>query len=104
MAALRNNMKRNGDMRLSSNSPKTSWRRPGRSFRPHVELLETRNLLSASPLAGTLPTLLEIEPNNTLDLAQHLGDLTGTGVQVLGTVSNDVTQATDVGWYSFTLA
>jgi hypothetical protein len=61
-------------------------------------MLETRCLLSANPL----PTVLEIENNNTLDHAQVLGNLTGP-VSILGAIGNSPAGAADVDWYTFTL-
>src|SRR5437660_320831 len=90
-------------MAFSSYSSRTNRRRQRRSFRPYCEPLEGRNLLSAGALSASLPSVVEIEPNDTLDQAQALPDPAG-GVQVLGTIGRGGADATDVDWYSFTLS
>ena len=69
----------------------------------HVEELETRDLPSSGTGAGLLP-LVEVEPNDTLDLAQNLGDLSSAGqAAVIGNIGNGATGPTDVDWFQFTL-
>src|SRR5262249_4274737 len=64
-----------------------------------LEHLELRNLPSASTARTFLP---EHGPNDTLDTAQPLGDLSLTGLfRVSGSVADDA--RADVDWYSFTL-
>jgi hypothetical protein len=47
----------------------------------------------------------EVEPNDTLDQAQDLGSLSGTGpVVVQGNVGNGATGTADVDWFQFSLA
>jgi methionine-rich copper-binding protein CopC len=59
-----------------------------------VERLETRHLLSASPL----------KPGPTLDQAASLGDLSQSHLaETLGTIGNGPAGAADVNWYSFSL-
>jgi methionine-rich copper-binding protein CopC len=86
--------------RIARNHWRT-WRHP--LVRVQVEELESRRLLSSGPF-GLVP-LTEVEPNDTLDLAQNLGDLNGAGqVAVLGNIGNGATGATDVDWFQFSLA
>jgi methionine-rich copper-binding protein CopC len=64
-----------------------------------VEALEPRNLLS-----GPGSTLAEMEPNDTLDVAQSLGALGGLGAaEAVGTIGNGPSGAADVDWYRFRL-
>jgi len=79
--------------------------RPKRqTFQLRLEGLETRQLLAVSPLAMGATPIMEVEPNDTLDLAQCLGDLSGSSsADVLGTIGNGPAGAADVDWYSFTL-
>lgn len=58
--------------------------------KPRLESLELRSVLSA---------VFEAEPNNTLDLANLLGDPLAGSVSVLGSIES----GSDVDWYSFTL-
>jgi hypothetical protein len=68
--------------------------------RLRCEALEARELLSAG-----LPTLTEVEINDTLNQAQNLGDPTaGGGLKVLGTIGNSPAAAADVDWYQFSLS
>ncbi|HYT88170.1 MAG TPA: DVUA0089 family protein, partial [Gemmataceae bacterium] len=67
----------------------------------HVEHLEQRCLLSASPWPALLAPLAEAEPNDTLDAAQQLGALDDTGrAEVIGAIAP---AGADVDWYNFTL-
>jgi hypothetical protein len=69
-----------------------------------LEGLETRQLLAASPLTTVANPIMEVEPNDTLDLAQYLGDLSGSSkAAVLGSIGKSPAGAADVDWYSFTL-
>src|SRR5438477_366957 len=84
------------------NTCRIRQQRPAVRFQ--LEELEARNLLSVTSSAPLL-ALVEAEPNDTLDVAQHLGDLKSAGqIAVLGTVGNGVTGATDVDWFQFTLS
>jgi hypothetical protein len=85
---------------------RTGWRKARHHRRPavqlNVELLEQRTLLSATAWPGLTNPVLEVEPNDTVAVAQALGDLTVSGsTQVAGTISSSV--AADVDWYTFTL-
>jgi hypothetical protein len=69
-----------------------------------VESLEARSLLTAPGLNGLGPVQFESEPNDTVDQAQLLGDLsTQRRAGVIGTIGNSPAHAADVDWYSFTL-
>src|SRR5438067_674819 len=63
-----------------------------------VEPLEERFLLSAA--LGALPVVLQTPGHATLDQAQDLGDLTGTGAAVQGAIAD----ATEVDWYALTVS
>src|SRR5438552_870786 len=70
------------------------------AFRLDLEALETRTLPSATTWPGLLNPVPEAEPNNTLDQAQDLHDLTTTPrAEVIGSIST----GTDVDWYTFQL-
>jgi hypothetical protein len=70
----------------------------------HLESLETRFVLTGPSWPGLLSPVAETEPNDTLDVAQALGDLSVTGrAEVVGNISNSATGAGNVDWYSFTL-
>ncbi len=70
--------------------------------RLYIEQLEQRMLPAGWP--GLTNPIVEVEPNDTLDQAQSLGDLTLSGKgQVVGTIGSGATGAADVDWYSFTL-
>jgi hypothetical protein len=72
-------------------------RRP--SCRPGLEQLETRNLLS-----GPTP-IPEVEPNDSLNLAQSIGALDNTtAIPIVARIGNGAAGAADVDWYSFTLS
>jgi hypothetical protein len=67
-----------------------------------LEALETRSLPSVTTWPGLLHPIAEIEPNDTLDQAQNLGDLSTTPrAEVIGSISNS--SGGGVDWYSFTL-
>ncbi len=85
---------------------RTAWRKPRQHRRPvvqlHVETLEQRNLLTSASWPGLTNPILEVEPNNTVAVAQSLGDLTVNGsAQVSGAISP--APVADVDWYTFTL-
>jgi hypothetical protein len=72
----------------------------GNGVRLQCEALETRDLLSA-----VLPTLPEMEINDTLSQAQNLGDPGATGgLRVVGAIGNSPAGASDVDWYCFALS
>jgi hypothetical protein len=70
-----------------------------------VEALEDRSLPSVTSWPGLTNPVLSVEPNDTLDVAQGLGALSGN-VQVgaVGTIGDGSAGAADVDWYSFSLA
>ncbi len=71
-----------------------------RRVRLLLESLETRLLLSGNGIA----TLLEIESNDTLNIAQQLGWANQTSqITLVGTIGNGVTGTSDVDWSTFTL-
>ena len=74
-----------------------------RRTRPGLEPLETRFLLSGNPPPGPHNLVAEAEPNDTLDQAQLLGQLTRP-TEVVGAIGNSPAGAADVDWYAFTLA
>ncbi len=77
-------------------------RRQAPQFR--LESLELRQLLAGSPLTASTVSLVEVEPNDTVDVAQNVGDLSESpSVQVLGAIGNGPAGAADVDWYEFTL-
>ncbi len=83
-------------------------RRPRRrqiTARLGVEALECRNLLAAPTVTGSVPTVLEHEPNDVASQAQDLGVLGGSvpAAAATGVVGNGPAGAADVDWYSFTL-
>jgi hypothetical protein len=70
-----------------------------------LESLEARNHPSNSGWPGLLNPVVEAEPNDTLDLAQNLGDVSvAQQVEAVGVIGNSPAQAADVDWYSFTLS
>src|SRR5437879_1942696 len=82
-----------------------STRQRGRrlTFRLDIESLETRTLPSVTSWPGLLNPVAETEPNDTLDQAQNLGNLTTTPrAEVIGTISNGAVGG-GVDWYSFQL-
>ncbi len=86
--------------RIAKRSNKAALSRR-RCFRPGVEQLDVRCLMSAG--VGPI-VLLETEPNDTVDVAQNLGNLgRGGHVDVLGVVGNAATGGADVDWYRFTV-
>ncbi len=91
------------------NRPAASPRRrcPARRQRPAVrfrlEELEARHLPSGFGPYGIVP-VPEVEGNDTLDVAQPLGDLNGTGLlAVTGRVGDGNGAGADVDWYQVTL-
>ena len=86
----------------SSLAPHSHYRRRVRCLR--LEPLESRQLMTGSPALPGSTVLLELEPNDTLDVAQSLGDLSGVASsQVIGTIGNSLAGSADVNWYGFTL-
>ena len=72
--------------------------------RLEVEHLDTRCLLSVTGMSSGLAPLLEVEPNDTLDRAQILGDFSLTPqVKLSGTIGNGTAAKADVDWSTFTL-
>ena len=69
-------------------------------FRPSLEQLETRDLLSIVIPNITTP---EIEPNDTLNHSQPLTFVSGSAIPVLGAIGNNQYGGADVDWYTFTL-
>jgi hypothetical protein len=64
---------------------------------PGLELLETRTLLTGTPVP-------EIEPNDSLNHAQALGALdNASATPVQGVIGSGAFGAADVDWYTFTL-
>ena len=79
-------------------------RRSRASYRPFLEQLETRDLPSASG-AVLLSSVPEIEPNDTLNLAQQLGALNNSAATpVSGQIGNGPAGAADVDWFTFSVA
>jgi hypothetical protein len=69
-----------------------------------LETLEPRTLPTTSTIFGLPSAVLETEPNNTIDQAQSLGDLSILHqVRVGGTIGAETIEAGDVDWYRFTL-
>ena len=86
----------------SSRAPRSRCRRRVRCLR--LEPLESRQLMAGSPALPGTTVLLEAEPNDTLDVAQSLGDLSGAASsEVIGTIGNSPAGQADVDWYEFTL-
>ena len=86
----------------SSRAPHSRCRRRVRCLR--LEPLESRQLMAGSPALPGTTVLLEAEPNDTLDVAQSLGDLSGAASsEVIGTIGNSPAGQADVNWYGFTL-
>jgi hypothetical protein len=79
-------------------------RRPVHAACFRLESLEGRSLLSASGSSSLGTAQVQLEPAETLDQAQLLGDLT-TEPQLgaVGTIGNGPDGAADVAWFSFTL-
>src|SRR3954451_15028605 len=95
-----------GDPR--STSARLSGRRGARYHRKATRLglepLEVRNLLAATLMAGPISLITELGPNDTLDLAQDVGDLgRRRGVAVAGLIGDGPAGPADVDWYRFTL-
>ena len=85
-------------------APQRRRRRPRQALQFRLESLELRQLLATSPLTASSVSLVEMEPNDTVDVAQKVGDLSESpSVQVLGTIGNSPAGAADVDWYEFTL-
>src|SRR5262245_7791454 len=69
-----------------------------------VELLEGRDLPSAGTWPGFLQPLFETEPNDTLDRAQNVGNLSASPrAEVVGETGGEPGRANDVDWYCFSL-
>ncbi len=74
-------------------------KRRGRA-RLQLEELETRSLLAANVLPGSLPIVFDVEPNDTLVHAAIVGELNDQGGAVL---YGAIDQPADVDWYTFQL-
>jgi methionine-rich copper-binding protein CopC len=60
--------------------------------------------MAASPLLASSVSLVDVQSNSTVDVAQQVGDLSAVpSVQVLGTIGNSSAGAAEVDWYEFTL-
>lgn len=92
-------------MRTLLRTPRRRYGRyPRHALRPHLEALESRTLPMTHGLTGAFTTVLESEPNDTIDQAQSLGDLSSLQqIQVDGTVGRGASGDADVDWYRFTL-
>lgn len=67
--------------------------------RKSVECFEGRCVLSA-----VAPSVLEVIPNDTLDIAEDLGVLiSGEAIRQTGSIGDSPAAPADVDWYSFTL-
>jgi methionine-rich copper-binding protein CopC len=87
---------------MSTSSNRCRRRKTRSSFR--LESLEARRLPAGSPVSASIVKLAEVEPNDTLDVSQALGDLSAlTGVEVTGQVGDGQGGASDVDWYRFTI-
>lgn len=86
-------------------APRDRCRQTRKSIHRWVERLDDRRLLSID--GGTLlggDPFLEAEPNDTLDLAQWLGDgALASQVEVLGAVGDGIESSADVDWFRFQL-
>src|SRR5437763_14904013 len=80
-------------------------RRPRRaSIGMQAEVLERRGLRAGANLVGMVATILETEPNDTVDVAQDLDVLQDSRpLGVLATIGGGTSGAADVDWYQFTL-
>lgn len=79
-------------------------RYPRPTVRLHVETLEPRSLPAAPSWAGLLHPVAAAEPNDTLDRAQDLGQISLTSrAEVVGTIGQGAAGAADVDWYQFEL-
>lgn len=80
------------------------WRCPRSTVRLHVETLEPRSLPTAISWPGLLHPVGETEPNDTLDRAQDLGNLSVTSrAEVVGNIGQGAAGPADVDWYQFAL-
>jgi hypothetical protein len=70
--------------------------------RPHLEALETRELLSAVFLPGASQPAAQSSVNLTLDKALDIGQLGGS-VKLSGTINNEPTGGGAVDWYHFSV-
>src|ERR1043166_5604066 len=78
--------------------------RPRWAVRLQVESLESRCLPALLTWPSSLEPVAEVEPNDTLDRAQDLGNLSDNGpFGVRGAIGNGSAGAADVDWYRFTL-
>src|SRR6185312_8418100 len=88
------------------------WSVPGHRARPRrrnilgpfAESLERRQVPALLGIPAAVTPVLEAEPNDTVDLAQPLGDLSISpmaGAQ--GTIGDGPAGAADVDWYHFAL-
>jgi hypothetical protein len=85
---------------------KPALRRLSRArVRLNLEPLEERSLLAATSWPGLLNPQADTEHNDTVDTAQDLGSLDGSGqAEAVGTIGPASSVAADVDWYRFTLA
>jgi hypothetical protein len=75
-----------------------------RLVRLYLELLETRDLLSAVFATGGIQLLAQSAVNLTLDQSLDIGTLTAPGsFQLTGTIANEPTGGGDVDWFHFSL-
>jgi hypothetical protein len=88
---------------LRSRRKARNHRRPA-VVRLSVETLETRLVPAPFTWTGTFAPKAEVEPNDTINRAQDLGNLTQEGQEgVVGTIGNDAPKGGAVDWYQFTL-
>ena len=88
---------------LRSRRKARNHRRPA-IVRLSVETLETRLVPAPFTWTGTFAAKAEMEPNDTINRAQDLGNLTQEGqAGVVGTIGNDAPKGGAVDWYQFTL-
>ena len=71
---------------------------------PFLEFLERRQVLALLSFPAGLNPVSEVQPNETVDRAQTLGDLSVSPVVgATGTIGNGPAGAADVAWYHFTI-
>ncbi len=92
--------------KLHTNPCKTRrCRRLRTRFRPHLEILERRQLLSNYTGSIAYQLFTEVDPNDTLDLAQNVSTLSQTTpIRVTGTIGGPPGEVADADWYRFVLA
>src|SRR5262245_36971646 len=78
--------------------------RSAKSRRLAVESLAARIVPTVNSWPGIDHPMVEVEGNNTLDVANELGHLgVGQKAGVVGEIGNGAAWSTDVDWYHFTL-